>query len=470
MKQSRIFSVIFLLAGLLSFEFTLAADYEPVLTIYITRHAQRGPRSEWKEADRKKQMVGEMLDGKYQPPSGDSITPLGVEQCKLLGAYLKKLNFKGKVYSSPNFRTMQTAVETTNVIDPAIQIIPEPLLQSGAFRKEPQKGMTCGELQKRFPNKVVSVAMPEKWILAGEFTHEARSKRMTKFLDEFLKKEKKGEVLLVGHSSTIPALLGALDKRAVDRRLWIPAYYVWNCCLHIYKLDKKGRVVFSSVENYKYLPEEMRTQNFGKPNPRIRPPRNYVLPAKGKGAKTSPAPAAGKSGNTPAPVPAVKSTPKLGNVLKNGDFSTLSKVTARNLRPIKVWKYDAPTFPAPWELMATAGAKNAKAQLKEKAFEGKNVLQMEGSYVRLCQDIAGSGVTSYTFSCKAKGNCKLAINLFASGARDGAAPVQLSPAQWTDVKVSLKLPAHVKYRVLSIQLAGRDAKVEFADCKLIAEK
>ncbi|MBO5761091.1 MAG: histidine phosphatase family protein [Lentisphaeria bacterium] len=462
MKKSTIFSVIFLLAGMFSFEFILAAWEEPVLTIYITRHAQRGPRSKWAEADRTKQMVGEFLDGKYIPPSGDSITPLGVKQCELLGAYLKKLNFKGKVYSSPNFRAMQTAVVTTNAIDPKLQIIPEPGLQSGGNRKEPAKGMSCGELQKRFPGKVVSVEMPEKWQLAGEFTADDRYKRMDKFFNELLKKEPKGEVLLVGHSSTIPSLLGVLNKRIVDRRLHVNAYYVWNCCLHIFKLDKNGKVVFSSVENYNYLPEEMRTQNFGKPNSRIKPRNNFVLPAKGA-ASAVPATSVKKSPAVSA-APAAKSTPKLGNVLKNGDFSILSKVTARNLRPMKNWEYKGTLFPAPWELMG-----RGKAELKEKAFEGKNVLCVEGNYARLCQDIAGTGVTAYTFTCKAKGNCKLEGVMYFQGKSAAASPVTLTN-EWKEIKFTFTVPAEAKYRVLSIRLTGEKARAEFADCKFIAEK
>ncbi len=462
MKKSTIFSVIFLLAGMFSFEFILAAWEEPVLTIYITRHAQRGPRSKWAEADRTKQMVGEFLDGKYIPPSGDSITPLGVKQCELLGAYLKKLNFKGKVYSSPNFRAMQTAVVTTNAIDPKLQIIPEPGLQSGGNRKEPAKGMSCGELQKRFPGKVVSVEMPEKWQLAGEFTADDRYKRMDKFFNELLKKEPKGEVLLVGHSSTIPSLLGVLNKRIVDRRLHVNAYYVWNCCLHIFKLDKNGKVVFSSVENYNYLPEDMRTQNFGKPNSRIKPRNNFVLPAKGA-ASAVPATSVKKSPAVSA-APAAKSTPKLGNVLKNGDFSILSKVTARNLRPMKNWEYKGTLFPAPWELMG-----RGKAELKEKAFEGKNVLCVEGNNTRLCQDIAGTGVTAYTFTCKVRGNCKLTSNVYFQGKSAASEPVNLTN-EWKEVKFTFTVPAEAKYRVLSIRLTGEKARAEFADCKFIAEK
>ena len=462
MRRNKTLFTILLLAGTFFFAGLLAAWEEPVLTIYITRHAQRGPRSQWPEGEREKKMVGETLDGKYLPPSGDSITPLGVKQCELLGAYLKKLGFKGNVYSSPNFRAMQTAVSIAEAVDPALKVIPETGLQSGGNRQEPAKGMSCEELEKRFPGKVTHVALPEKWQLAGEFTPEARSARMTKFLEDLLKKEPKGEVLLVGHSSTIPPLMGALDKRAVDRRLWIPAYYVWNCSLHIYKLDRNGKVVFSSVENYNYLPEEMRTRNFLKPNPKVKPPRNFRLSdASGKGGASS-VPAVK---NAPAPSASPTEAPKLGESLKNGDFSRLVKVTDRNLRPRAKWEFSGELFPAPWELMG-----GGKAELKEKACEGKNVLRVEGSYPRLCQDITQSPVTVYTFSCKARGNCKLRGTMYWQGKGVFSAPVVALGQDWQKIEFSFTLPAEARFRVLSIQLGAKNAWAEFADCKLTAEK
>ena len=151
-------------------------------------------------------------------------------------------------------------------------------------------------------------------------------------------------------------------------------------------------------------------------------------------------------------------------LLKNGDFSILSTVTARNLRPMKNWEYKGTLFPAPWELMG-----RGKAELKEKAFEGKNVLCVEGNYARLCQDIAGTGVTAYTFTCKAKGNCKLEGVMYFQGKSAAASPVTLTN-EWKEIKFTFTVPAEAKYRVLSIRLTGEKARAEFADCKFIAEK
>ena len=57
---------------------------ETALTLYVTRHAQRGPRTQWPEADREKTVIGEMIDGKIVRVNENTITPLGEKQCQLL--------------------------------------------------------------------------------------------------------------------------------------------------------------------------------------------------------------------------------------------------------------------------------------------------------------------------------------------------------------------------------------------------
>ncbi len=254
-----------LLCGILLFSMTLVIYGEDaVLTLYVTRHAQRGPRNLWPEADRKKAVRGDVIDGKMALPSETSITPFGENQCALLGAYLKKIGFTGRIYASPSYRTMQTAVCIADALDPAQKVIPEPDLQEGGNRKAPEKGMSLAELEKRFPGKITKVELPEYWKLANEFTAEQRNARMEKFLDSLLAKEKTGKVLLVGHSSTLPSLIIALNKKAVDKRLVIPHYpgYVVNCCLYVFKFDKEGNITDISLENAEYLPEDMLTNNF----------------------------------------------------------------------------------------------------------------------------------------------------------------------------------------------------------------
>lgn len=261
--HQTVFAGFFLLAVFCGISLTAE---DAVLTVYVTRHAQRGPRTQWPKTDQNKIIIGETINGKTQPPAGDSITPLGVQQAKLLGEHLKKLGFKGKIISSPNYRTMQTAVTVAQALDPVIKVIPEPMMQEGGNRNAPEKGITIDELMNRFPGNVEPVKLPALWQFAGETTAEHRNKRMAKYLDELLQKNPAGELLLVGHSSTLPSLIIAINGKMDDKRFIIPHYpeYLCNCCLYVFRFDKNGKVIDAELENWKYLSEDMMTLNFSK--------------------------------------------------------------------------------------------------------------------------------------------------------------------------------------------------------------
>lgn len=261
-KMRLILTIIFLAAGAF-----LAAEDETARIVFVTRHAQRGPRAKWPEPDREKQTAGEYLDGKYQPPAGeDSITPLGEKQGALLGAYLKKqYAFNGKVYASPAFRTMQTAFCIVSVIDPSLKIIPEPGLQGLGKRKTPGKGLVSSELERRFPGRVIHADFPEEWQLAGEDAKQLQA-RMQSFVSALLAREKASQILLVGHSSSLPSLIRALNSLAPDGKTAVSpsADNVLNCCLFVFRFDRENRLIGVSLETDRYFDPSMMTSNFRK--------------------------------------------------------------------------------------------------------------------------------------------------------------------------------------------------------------
>ncbi len=233
---------------------------EGVLKIYVTRHAQRGPREKWPEADRNAVMIGEMIDGVRRPPAGHSITPLGVRQAEALGRQLAKLGFAGKIYSSPNFRTMQTAVTAAMQLSPQAVVIPEPLLLNGEGHLNPYNSPELEELQKRFPDRVA--AGDPVWIARDD---TGRLKKplpsMKEFFESFLSQHGEGEFLLVGHSSTLPKLLAAIEDHIKDDSLKL-ARSVANCCLFYFAFDASGVCVDSDIYNEEFLTPEMLTSNF----------------------------------------------------------------------------------------------------------------------------------------------------------------------------------------------------------------
>lgn len=240
---------------------------EGVLRIYVTRHAQRGPRRQWPEADREAVMPGEMINGVLHRPAGDSITPLGVRQAKALGECLRRHGFAGAIYASPNFRTMQTAVCAAEMLGTNAVVIPEPLLLNGSGRLTPGSSPKFDELAKRFPGRVVEGDPLPLSRRLGDWVLPLPG--MDDFFEAFIAAHPQGEFLLVGHSSTLPKLLAAIEEHVKDDSLKL-ARSVANCCLFVYDFDKDGVVVDSDILNDEFLTPEMLTSNFG---PGKTPPR-----------------------------------------------------------------------------------------------------------------------------------------------------------------------------------------------------
>ena len=276
MKTSKLVLVSFFVAA-----FAVGAMAgEGVLKVYVTRHAQRGPRAKWPEADRDAVMIGEMIDGVRRPPAGDSITPLGARQAEALGRQLAKLGFAGRIYSSPNFRTMQTAVTAAMQLSTNVVVVPEPLMLNASGHANPGNSPKLEELQKRFPGRVVAgdpleISRDENGKL------KAPLPSMKEFFEAFLARHGEGEFLLVGHSSSLPQLLAAIEDHIADDSLKL-ARSVANCCLFYFEFDASGTCIDSDIYNEEFLPPEMLTSNFG---PGKSPPRRAVKSAGQTGKK-----------------------------------------------------------------------------------------------------------------------------------------------------------------------------------------
>ena len=254
-------------AVLLTEIFVSAAAWaeDAVLTVFVVRHAQRGPRALWPAEDRGKHMIGELLDGAYStPPGEESITPLGEKQCALLGRWLKeRYRFDGKVFASPSFRTVQTAAAILAAISPDLEIIPEPRLRKFTEFEMPRE--YAAELAKRFPGRIASPEKVESCRVSGEIPSGSAKKRTDALVRGLVFGGKTGQVLLVGHSSSLPGLIRALNDLAASPDVAIePPARVVNCCLYVFEFDRDGRAIRISDDTANYLGEELMTSNFRK--------------------------------------------------------------------------------------------------------------------------------------------------------------------------------------------------------------
>jgi broad specificity phosphatase PhoE len=221
-------------------------------TIYVTRHGQVGDRNYFDKS------VKEI-----------KLTPLGIEQAKLLAEYLtKKLKFNGTIYVSPLYRTIETGIFTANLIHK--KVILEPGIQEIAPQKTP-RGMTLKEIQARFPNQTIpGKTFIDKWRLSFE-NNAARQKRVGETLDRILA-ESTGDLLLVGHGGIVGNLVVEFNKRLAPGAKEIKGI-AWNCSLFTFELNDQNQVVKSSYTT-KYMDDSKVTNNFRKPKiPRPNDPR-----------------------------------------------------------------------------------------------------------------------------------------------------------------------------------------------------
>ena len=215
--------------------------------IYVTRHCQA---------------VGKGPDV-IRPVAGDAgITPLGVKQAQLLGKRLKELNFSGKIYASPYFRTVATACHAAEQC--GAKVYPDARVQERVHRDggNMKPGATLEELRKLFPNEIAADArLPQPWLYDKEepLKSAAHRERMAKALDAILA-ETTGDVMIVSHAGAVGVLAAEMSKRTGTR----VSGMTWNCALFKYAVDAQGKFRFVGYETG-FLPPEAITSNMRKP-------------------------------------------------------------------------------------------------------------------------------------------------------------------------------------------------------------
>jgi len=226
---------------------------EPVRRIFVTRHGQPGKPSS----------VPSMV-------SGDSaLSDLGREQAKLLGIYLKGLNFKGKIYASPYCRTVDTAVQAAREL--GCKVIPDPRFQERVADHRKGKdvpntpnlkngGHTIEQFRQMFPGMIDENAkLPKDWLLTEpEDYRTTHSARLMKGLDEVMKEQPEGDILVVSHAGAVLGMTLGLSKRAGFEDA--PGGTRWNCCLFTYGVDKDGKISYLGY-TVDFMPDEKITSN-----------------------------------------------------------------------------------------------------------------------------------------------------------------------------------------------------------------
>ena len=209
--------------------------------IFITRHCQAAGK------------------GVPLPVKGDAgITELGVKQARALGRELKKLNFKGRIFASPYYRTVATACLAAR--ECGAKVFPDARVQERVRREggNMKPGATLEELKKLFPDAISPEAqLAHPWLITRKDGRGDQRDRLSKALDEILSENPDGDILIVCHASAVGDFQRIMRERCGDPGI---KGFVWNCALFKFAVGDRGKFRFLGYD-IGFMPEEEVTSN-----------------------------------------------------------------------------------------------------------------------------------------------------------------------------------------------------------------
>lgn len=208
------------------------------MRIFETRHGQVAPKGYY--------------GNDPSLPVGDvALTPMGKEQARLTGLRLKKLGFKGVIFSSPYDRTLKTASIIAEILDLTVT----PVAWLHEIQLDPDNGFcgaTAEEIRKNYPLVQGDFELPRCWWGDQKEDLYAVIERVKGGLEQTLPTVPgDADVLLVGHAATSVVLRHIFDCTANQRA------FTWNCHVSLLHAPDGQRY----CNDCSHLPEEMWTGN-----------------------------------------------------------------------------------------------------------------------------------------------------------------------------------------------------------------
>ena len=212
--------------------------------ILITRHCQQ---------------TGGREDKSYIRPVADDsgISPLGVKQAQYLGKELKRLGFKGKIYTSPYFRCVATgsyaAKECGSTVYPDARIQQRPRRNGGNLKKG---GATLAQLRQLFPAQIAPDAvLADNWMSKTAENTAGQRGRVKVALEQIIAENPGMDILIVSHGSAVPEYCFNLSGQKTKD-------FVWNCALFKFAVNQEGKVRYLGYD-ISFMPEKEVTSNLG---------------------------------------------------------------------------------------------------------------------------------------------------------------------------------------------------------------
>ena len=208
------------------------------MILHVTRHGQTDVRSD-------------------HPPGDPHLTQLGRKQAELLGEALKDQGFEGQIYSSPYFRTIETADVVAEVTDTVV--FPAAEMREYVIRENQMdgfEGATQAALVGRYDRVKYGDGFPYPWWTTNIESDEDIELRVTPLVDRAMAGDV--DVLLVGHGASVAGVHRyVLGRYAPDQMT--QEKVGWNCLLSSFRIRPKFDVI--KLLDVSHLSEDMITSN-----------------------------------------------------------------------------------------------------------------------------------------------------------------------------------------------------------------
>ena len=194
---------------------------------------------------------------KADTPGDPPLSDLGRQQAAMLGRRLANLGFRGPIYSSPYYRTIETAHIIAEIVDTTV--IPAAAMRE-YFIREGQldgfQGATNEELQTTYPRVQINPDFPYPWWTTEIESREMVEARVAPLIDRLTKGNT--DALLVGHGASVGGVHdhvfhhNAPDQINHGKR-------GWNCILSSFQFALVFNVL--RIMDTAHLPPEAITAN-----------------------------------------------------------------------------------------------------------------------------------------------------------------------------------------------------------------
>lgn len=208
------------------------------MILHITRHGQTSPN-------------------KPHQPADPRLSDQGRTQAHLLGQRLKSLNFQGPIYSSPYWRTIETANEIAEVLDTVI--IPTAAMREYFIRENQLdgfQGATVSDLQAIYPRVQTTPNFPYPWWTTQIESNDMVESRVSPLIDTLI--NHKTDALLVGHGASVTGAHRHILRHHAPEQL-NHGQRSWNCILSSFQFTPTFKTL--RIMETDHLPDELITNN-----------------------------------------------------------------------------------------------------------------------------------------------------------------------------------------------------------------